>query len=111
MAGGISDLLIFDSRLLWQTVSNTADKSTATQIVRSGGFHWLNPIAMSVVNCSIAEVVESKTVLVWSRLDILFDSRQNQRLLYFRGWAEKRDGSIRSSYGGVLARFRYWDDQ
>ena len=58
MAGGRSDLLILDSSLLWQTVSNAADKSTATQTVRSGGFLWLNPIAMSVVNCNRAEVVK-----------------------------------------------------
>ena len=51
-------MLTFDNRLLWKTVSNAADKSTATQTVRSGGFIWLNPIAMSVVNCSRAEVVE-----------------------------------------------------
>ena len=47
-----------------KTVSNAADKSTATQTVRSGGFLWLNPIAMSVVNCNRAEVFPSKTV--WS---------------------------------------------
>ena len=51
-------MLIFDSRLLWQTVSNAADKSSATQIVRSGGFLWLSPIAISVVNCNRAEVIE-----------------------------------------------------
>ena len=39
-------------------MSNAADKSTATQTIRSGGFLWLNPVAMSVVNCSRAEVVE-----------------------------------------------------
>ena len=50
--------LILDSSLLWQTVSNAAEKSTATQTVRSGGFLWLNPIAMHVVNCNRAEVVE-----------------------------------------------------
>ena len=93
-------MLIFDSRLLWQTVSNAADKSTATQIVRSGGFLWLNPITIYVVICSRAEVVRviwSKIVLVWSRLDIFVDSGQNHRLQYFRGWAEKRDRPIRSS--------------
>ena len=58
VAGGSCDMLIFDIRLLWQTVSNAADKSIATQIVRSGGFLWLNPIAMSVVICSRAEVVK-----------------------------------------------------
>ena len=56
-------------------------------------------------------MIWSKTVLVWSRLEILVDSGKNQRLQYFRGWTEKRDRPIRSSYGGVLARFRYWDDQ
>ena len=49
--------VIFDNRLLWQTVSNAADKSTATQSIRSGVFLWLNLIVMSVVNCSRAEVV------------------------------------------------------
>ena len=57
MAGGRGDLLILDSSL-WQTVANAADKSTATQTVRSGGSLWLNPIAMSVVNCNRAKVVE-----------------------------------------------------
>ena len=56
-------------------------------------------------------MISSKTVLVWSWLEIFVDSGKNQRLQYFRGWAEKRDRSIRSSYGGVLAKFRYWDDQ
>ena len=51
-------MLIIDNRLLWQTVSNAADKSIATQTVRSGGFLLLNPIAIYVVNCSRAEVVE-----------------------------------------------------
>ena len=55
---GRGDLLILDISLLWQTVSNAADKSTATQTVRPGGLLWLNPIAMSVVNCNRAEVVE-----------------------------------------------------
>ena len=65
--GRSCDLLIFDSRLLWQTVSNAADKSTATQIVRYGGFLWLNPIAISVVICSRADVVErSGLKLGWS---------------------------------------------
>ena len=50
--------VIFDNRLLWKTVSNAADKSTATQRVRSGDFFWLNPIAMYVVNSSRVEVVE-----------------------------------------------------
>ena len=56
-------------------------------------------------------MIWSKTVLVWSRLEIFVDSGQNQRLQYFRGGEVKRDRPIRSSYGGVLARFRYWDDQ
>ena len=44
-------------------------------------------------------------MLVWSRLDIFVDSGQNQRLQYFRGWAEKLDRPIQSSYGGVLVMF------
>ena len=103
--------MIFDCRLLWQTVSNAADKSTATQIVRSGGFLWLNPIAISVVICSKGgPVIWSKTVLVWSWLEIFVANVQNQRIQYFRGWAEKRDRPIRRSYGSVLARFRYWEN-
>ena len=58
-------MLIFDNRLLWQSVSNVADKSTQT--VRSGGFLGLNPTATSVVNCSRAEVVEcSRLKPCWS---------------------------------------------
>ena len=49
-------------------------------------------------------MIWSKTALVWSMLEIFVDSGQNQRLQYFRGWTEKRDRPIRSSYGGVLAR-------
>ena len=56
-------------------------------------------------------MIWSKTVLVWNRLEIFVESGQNQRLQYLRGWAEKRDRPIQGSYGGVLARFRYWDDQ
>ena len=52
-------------------------------------------------------MIWSKTVLVWSRLEIFVDSGQNQILQYFRGRAEKRDRPIRSSYGGGLSRFRY----
>ena len=58
MAGGRGDLFILDKSLLCQNVSNAADKSTAMQTVRSGGFLWLSPIVMSVVNCNRAEVVE-----------------------------------------------------
>ena len=56
-------------------------------------------------------MIWSKTVLVWSMLKIFVDSGQNQRLQYFLGWAEKRDRPVRSSYGGVLARCQFWDDQ
>ena len=58
MASGSVDLAIFDIRTLWDTVSNAAVKSTATQTVRLGGFFWLNPVAMSVVSWRSAEVVE-----------------------------------------------------
>ena len=95
MAGGRGDLLILDSGLLWQTVSNAADKYTARQTVRSGGFLWLNPIAMSVVNCNRAEVVECSCLKpCWSGADIFVDRGKNQRLQDFRGWAEKRDRPI-----------------
>ena len=39
-------------------VSNDAVSSTATQTVRGGGFLWLKPVAISLVSCSKAEVVE-----------------------------------------------------
>ena len=58
-------------------MSKAVAKSMAMQIVRSAGFIWLNRIVMSVVNCSRAEVVESKTILVWSRLEIFVDSVHN----------------------------------
>ena len=58
MAGRSCDLLIFHNRLLWQTVSHFAHKSSAMQIVRHGGFFWLNHIAKSVVNCITPEMVE-----------------------------------------------------
>ena len=51
-------------------------------------------------------MIWSKTVLVWSRLEIFVDSGQNQRLQYFRCWAEKRDRPIGRSLGGVFARLR-----
>ena len=67
VTGGRCDLLILDSSLLWQTVSNSADKSTATQIVHSGGSLWLHPIAMFDVNCNRVEVVEfSRLKPCWS---------------------------------------------
>ena len=113
MAEGSCDLLIFDSRLIWQNVSNAADKFTATQIVRSGGFLWLNPIAISVVICSRAEVVEWSGLKLcrsgagWRYLLIVSRIRDSSTLAA----GKKSDSPIRSSYGGVLARFRYWDDQ
>ena len=58
MAAGSVDLAILDISVLWHTVSNAAVRSTATQTVRCGGFLWLNPVAMSVVSWSSAEVVE-----------------------------------------------------
>ena len=87
VAGGICYLLI----LLWQTVSSAADKSTATQTVRSGDFLWLNPIAMSVVNCSRAEVIECSILKpCWS------GARRRYLLMVcrisfqdFRGWEEQ----------------------
>ena len=43
-------MLMFDSGLLWLTISIAVDNSKATQFGRSGDFLWLNPIAISVVN-------------------------------------------------------------
>ena len=48
----------FRQQIVMTNLSNAADKYAATQIVRSGGFLWLNPIALSVVNCSRAVLVE-----------------------------------------------------
>ena len=61
VAGGRCDLLILDSSLLWQTVLNAADKSTATQIVRSGGFLWVNPL-----RCMLLTATELK----WSSVSV-----------------------------------------
>ena len=36
-------------------------------------------------------MIWSKTVLVWSKLEIFVDGRQNQRPQYFRGWIVKQD--------------------
>ena len=77
-------MLIFDNRLLWQTVSDAADKSTATHTVRYGGFLWLNPTAMSLINYSRAEVVEcSHLKPCWScagrRYVLIVGKRRNSR--------------------------------
>ena len=45
-------------RTLWLTVSNAAIRSTATQTVRCESLLWLKPVAISLVSCSKAEVVE-----------------------------------------------------
>ena len=58
VASGSVDLTIFDNNTLWLTVSNATVRSTATQTVRCGGFLWLKPVAISLVSCSKAEVVE-----------------------------------------------------
>ena len=86
-------------------MSNVADKSTATQIVRFGGFLWLNPIAISVVNCGRAEVVERSGLKpCWSGLLTVGRIRDSST---FAGGQRSKIGR----YEGVLARFRYWDDQ
>ena len=108
MAGGSYDPLLFDSRLLWQTVSNAADKSTATQSVRYGGFLWLNAIAMSVVNCIRAEVA------VLSVLQACWSGAGWRYLLIvgrIRDSSTSAAGQIGSCWEGVIARFQYWDDQ
>ena len=74
-------------------MSNAADKSTATQTVRSGGFLWLNLIAMSVVNCNRAEVVECYCPKpCWSGVGRRYLLMVGKICFHdFRGWAEKRD--------------------
>ena len=52
-------------------------------------------------------MIWSKTLLVWSRLEIFVDSGQNQRPQYFAAGQRSEIGL----YEGVLAMFRYWDDQ
>ena len=49
---------MLDNVTLWLTVSNASVRSTATQTVRGGGFLWLIPVAISLVSCSKAQVVE-----------------------------------------------------
>ena len=58
VASGSVDLTILDNSTLWLTVSNAAVRLTATHTVRCGGFLWLKPVAISLVSCSKAEVVE-----------------------------------------------------
>ena len=53
-ASGSVDLAIFDNSTLWMTVSNDAASSTATQIVRCGGFLGLKPVVKSLVSCRSA---------------------------------------------------------
>ena len=45
--------------LLYLTVSDSAVRSTATLTVRCGGFLRLKPVAISLVSCSKADLVES----------------------------------------------------
>ena len=54
-------------------MSNAADKSTAMQIVRSGGFLWLNHIAISVVICNRGEVVEYSYLKPYWRYLLIVD--------------------------------------
>ena len=58
MVSGSVEITIFDNSTLWLTVSNAGVRSTAKQTVRCGGFLWLKPVAISLVSCSKAEVVE-----------------------------------------------------
>ena len=69
-------------------------KSTDTQAVRSRGYLWLNHIAMSVVNCSRAEmVVFSGLKPSWSGAGRIY-LLNHQSSQDFRSWTEKRDGPI-----------------
>ena len=77
-------------------MANVADKSMATQTVRSGGFLWLNPIAISVVNCSRAEVVECSGLKpCWSGAGMRYLLMVGRiRASMTRDWTEKRDVPI-----------------
>ena len=98
--------MIFDSRLLWQTVSNAANKSTATQVVRSGGFLWLNPIAMSVVILSGLKLCWSGAG--WRYLLIMGRIRDS---CTFEAGQRSEIGQYEVPMEVSLPGFRYWDDQ
>ena len=60
-------LTIFDNNTLWLIVWNAAVRSTATQTIRCAGSLWLKSVAISLVSCSKAEVVECPgRKLCWS---------------------------------------------
>ena len=56
--GGRDYPAILDISVSWDTVSKAAVKSMATHTVRCGGFRWLEPVSMSVVSWSRADIVE-----------------------------------------------------
>ena len=58
VASGSVDLTIPDNNTPWLTVSIATVRPTATQMIPCGGFLWLKPVAISLVSCSKAEVVE-----------------------------------------------------
>ena len=75
-------------------MSNAADNSTVTQIVRSGSFLSLNPIAMSVAICNRAKLVECSGLKpCWSgaRMSSLLIGGENR---YFRTFATGQRGEI-----------------
>ena len=97
--------------MLWLTV-HAAVKSTATQAVRCGCLFWLKSVAISLVSCSKAEVVECPgRKPCWStggsRWLLTVGSK---RASITRSWTDERDGPIRSAERAVLAWFRDWDD-
>ena len=95
--------------LLLKTVSNAAHKSTSRQTNRSGGFLWLNPIRMFVVNCSRVEVVECSGLKpCWSgagNIYLLIVGKSRDSSTFAAG---QRSDKI--FLGGVLSRLRNRDD-
>ena len=93
-------------------MANAADTSTATQTVRSRGFLWLNAIAMSVVNCNRAEVVECSCLKpCWSGLGRSY-LLMVERIRVSRTFAAGQRSEI-GRYEDpweVSARLRYRDD-
>ena len=58
MVVGVSVAISFLSSVVWLTVSNAFDMSSATAIVRAGGFFWLMPEVIMLLIAWRAVVVE-----------------------------------------------------
>ena len=72
----------------------------------------MKPVAISLVSCSKAEVVECPgRKPCWSADGSMWLLTVGSKSLHnFRYWTEERDRPIGSAERGVLAWFRDWDD-